>query len=146
MFASRYFPDRYFAPYYWAKVGATPTLFYLYAPVVAGKTYAFKARLYVTADATGGHKYAMGGTCTATAIVYEILSIDNATKAFVITSKKTALGQSAGQAGATDVYTEIDGTITVNASGNLTVQFALNAASGSSSITALSTLEVAQTL
>lgn len=102
--------------------------------VEAGKTYSFEARLLFDATAGGGHKYAIAGTATATAIAYQINSIANATSAFVITSRQTALAGSAGQAGATAGFTRITGTITVNAAGTLTTQFAQNAASGTSSI------------
>lgn len=102
--------------------------------VAAGKTYRFWAQLLVTADATGGHKVALSGTATATAINYTIKSINNGSNAFVINSKKTALDSSSGQAGATDVEVIVEGVITVNAAGTLDIQFAQNAANGTSSV------------
>lgn len=110
--------------------------------VAASGTYQFRAILHVTADAVGGHKYAIGGTATATSIIYQINSISNLANAFVINSRQTALGGSAGQAGATTPYTEIIGTIVVNAAGTLTVQFAQNAAAGTSSVLARSAFNV----
>jgi len=107
--------------------------------VTAGRTYHFVATLHVTGDVVGGQKYAIGGTATATNIIYEISTISNAANAIVISSKQTALGGSAGQAGAIDDFTKIEGTITVNAGGTLTAQFAENAASGTSSVLAGST-------
>jgi hypothetical protein len=102
--------------------------------VKAGGTYVFEAILHVNADATGGHKYAIGGTATATSIIYEILAINNTLNSNVITARQTALASSAGQAGSTSTFTRIVGLITVNAAGTLTVQFAQNAASGTSSV------------
>ncbi|MEM3145985.1 MAG: hypothetical protein QW838_02875 [Candidatus Nitrosotenuis sp.] len=112
--------------------------------VRAGRKYIFRAVLFVDADATGGHKYAIGGSATAAAVKYHIRSINDATNAFVITSRQTALGGSAGQAGATTVFTEIVGAIDVSAAGTLNVQFAQNAANGSSSVLALSFFEVVE--
>lgn len=100
----------------------------------AGKTYHFHAVLFFNADVVGGHKYAIGGTCTAASITYQINSLSNSVNAFVITARQTALGGSAGQAGSTAGITYIDGTIVVDQAGTLTVQFAQNAANGTSSI------------
>jgi hypothetical protein len=96
--------------------------------VTAGRTYSFSAVLFVDADAAGGHKYAIAGTATATAIIHQVDSVSNTSNLNVINSRLTSLGGSAGQAGATAVRTEIKGTITVNAGGTLTVQFAQNVA------------------
>jgi fibronectin-binding autotransporter adhesin len=102
--------------------------------VAAGNTYQFRAVLFVTGDAVGGQKYAIAGTATATAIVYEVMTVSNSANAIVISSKQTVLGGSVGQAGSTDDFTTIEGLITVNAAGTLTVQFAQNAANGTSSV------------
>jgi hypothetical protein len=102
--------------------------------LTAGATYQFRAVLFITADAVGGQKYAMAGTCTATAIIYEVFTVSNPTNAIVISSKQTALAGSVGQAGSTDDFTTIEGLITVNAAGTLTVQFAQNASNGTSSV------------
>jgi hypothetical protein len=96
--------------------------------LMAGKTYGFRVKTWVTANAIGGQKYAISGTCTATAIIYNVTTISNTANAIVISSKQTALGGAVGQAGGTDDYTVIEGLITVNAAGTLTVQFAQNAA------------------
>lgn len=110
--------------------------------VVAGKSYKFEAVLFVDADVTGGSKYAIGGTATATAIIYQVNLLDNGANAYTITSRQTALAGSAGQAGTTAGLAKIEGVITVNASGTLTVQFAQNAASGTSSVLIGSTFKV----
>ncbi len=107
---------------------ALATITGLSVTVVAGKTYQFKAKLHVTANVTGGHQYAIAGTATATAIIYQVNSISNTTNLFTINSRQTALGGAVGQAGATTTYTEITGVITVNAGGTLLVQFAQNVA------------------
>jgi hypothetical protein len=110
--------------------------------VSATRTYQINAKIYFDADVTGGSKWAIGGTATAAAVVYQINVICNATNLFVINSRQTALAGSVGQAGCTAGYTEINGTITVNAAGTLTLQFAQNAASGTSSILVGSTMEL----
>jgi hypothetical protein len=110
--------------------------------VLAGRTYRFKAVLFVDTDATGGHKYAISGTATATRIKYEIKSLDNTALAYKIASRQTALGGNAGEASGTTYETIIEGTIVVNAAGTLTVQFAQNAASGTSSVLTDSTFIV----
>lgn len=110
--------------------------------LLAGNTYEFEAVLFVDADATGGSKYAMAGTATATSIKYEIMLLDNATSAYTITSRQTALAGSAGQAGTTAGLCIIKGLIVVNAGGTLTVQFAQNASNGTSSVLTNSYLKV----
>lgn len=110
--------------------------------VESGRTYRFRAVLFYDADATGGHKYAISGTATATAIIYNIDSIDNSGGAFVINSRETALGGDASEASATAGKTIIEGSIVVNAGGTLTVQFAQSTANGTSSILVGSTFEI----
>jgi hypothetical protein len=103
--------------------------------VTAGKKYRFWAVLHVTADATGGHKYAIAGTATATNVIYQVNSINNATNAFRLNSRQTALGGAGvGEAVGTAYFTTINGFITVNAAGTLLQQFAQNAATGTSSV------------
>lgn len=104
----------------------------LTANVAASGTYRFEARLYTTSDVGGGIKVAIGGTATATAIIYEGLT----TNAGLITqSRATALGTAVGAVTAvTAAYVVITGTITVNAAGTLTVQAAANAATGTTSV------------
>lgn len=100
--------------------------------VQAGRTYSFQATLFTTSNVGGGVKVAIGGTVTATAIVYEGLS----TNAGATTQgRATALGSAVGGVTAvTGALITIYGTITVNAAGTLTVQFAENAAIGTSSV------------
>lgn len=102
--------------------------------VKAGRTYSFRAYLHVSPDNVGGHKYAIGGSCTATAIIYQVNSVNNSTNANIINSRQTTLGGSVGVVSGTADYTEITGIITVNAAGTLTVQFAQNVANGTSSV------------
>ena len=117
----------------------------LQVDVIAGSTYYFKATLHITADATGGHKVAIAGSggLTATSIIYQVNSLSNSADAIIIANRLTALGGAgAGHAGSTEVYCEIEGTITVNAAGTLLVQFAQNAANGTSSVLVGSTFVV----
>jgi len=87
--------------------------------VEAGKTYTFYAKLWVSAPASGGCKVAISGTCTATSIIVG---------GFIPTGNygtSTSLsGSIVSTTGAVSTWAEIEGTITVNAAGTLTVQFA----------------------
>lgn len=107
------------------------------------KLYYFEANLFFDADATGGHKYAINASgATPVTISYHIQSICDSTSSFVITSRQTTNAGSAGQAGCTAGHTRITGHFKAGANGNLTVQFAQNASSGSSSILINSTFKV----
>lgn len=110
--------------------------------VVAGKTYAFEAVLFVAADATGGSKFTMSGTATATSIVYEIELLDEDSNIASILDRKTALDSSSAQAGTTNGFCRITGSIVVNGAGTLTVQFAQSVANGTSSVLVGSSLLV----
>lgn len=108
----------------------------------ASTPYSFEADLFIDADATGGFKFAIAGTATATSIEYQIMFLDNAADTFTINSRQTALGGSDGAAGPTAGYCRIKGTILVNAAGTISVQFAQNAANGTSSVRVNSTFRV----
>lgn len=116
----------------------------LTAALAASTSYEFEAVLHVTADAVGGHKYAIdtSDTLTASAIVYQVNSINNGTNAFRINSRQTALGGAVGEAVGTAYFTVIRGLITANAAGTFAVQFAQNAANGTSSVLVGSSLTI----
>jgi hypothetical protein len=104
----------------------------LTATVGAGLTYAFEAVLYTTSNTSGGVKFAIAGTATATAIIYEAVVMEST----AISAKTRATSLAGAVGGVTAVataYARITGTITVNAGGTLTVQFAQNASNGSAS-------------
>lgn len=102
--------------------------------VFAAGKYNFEFWGEVDATALGGCQVAIAGTCTATSIIYKINGQDEATGTNSFRGRKTALGGAQGAAGATAVEVMIRGSITVNASGTLTVQFAQNAANGTSTL------------
>lgn len=93
--------------------------------IVAKKTYEFTVELYTTSNVAGGVKVAIGGTATATTIIYEGLT----TNAGLTTqSRGAALGDTVGAVTAvTAAKITIKGTIICNVGGTLTVQFAQNA-------------------
>lgn len=97
-------------------------------------TYVLEAVLFVDATAIGGHKYSLDGTVTASSIKYQVNSISNASNLYTINTRLTALAGTIGQTGATEVYTEIKGTILTNAAGTINCQFAQQVASGTSSV------------
>jgi len=102
--------------------------------VEAGRTYAFTAVLYTTSNVAGGVKAAIGGTATATSIVYEAEVKDGSTFPALGTTRATSLATTVGDVTAvTAARITITGTIVVNKAGTLTVQFAQNASNGSAS-------------
>lgn len=102
--------------------------------VEAGRTYAFTAVLYTTSNVAGGVKAAIGGTATATSIIYQAEVLDGSTLATMGTARATSLATTVGDVTAvTAARITISGTIVVNAAGTLTVQFAQNASNGSAS-------------
>jgi len=97
----------------------------LSANVTSAKTYTFVANLYTTSNAGGGVQAAIGGGASATSIVYEGMTIN---AGLTTQSRGTALAAAVGAVTAvTAALIIITGTITVNAGGTLTVQFAQNA-------------------
>ena len=102
--------------------------------LAASSTYLLEANLFVDADATGGHKYALDGAVTANSVKYQVNSLSNASNLNVINTRLTALAGTTGQAGATGVWTEIKGVIASSAAGSINVQFAQQVASGTSSV------------
>lgn len=106
--------------------------------VEAGKRYKFVARLWTTLDTTGGEQFSVGGTCTATSVVYEVVSISETlpTVPVPIRQRRTALGSSSGSVGSGSTFVTITGLITVNTAGTLGPMFAQSSASGTSQVDA----------
>jgi hypothetical protein len=127
-----------------AATTALGTVTGLSVTVTAGTTYEIEARLFVTADATGGQKYAVAGTATATAIIYDTVIGDLVTPGNTVGARATALGTVLALAGNTNTAfaVTVRGTITVNAGGTLLVQAAQNSASGTTTVLRGSTLRV----
>ena len=102
--------------------------------VEAGRTYAFTAVIYTTSNVAGGVKAAIGGTATATSIIYQAEVLDGSTLATMGTARATALGTTVADVTAvTSARITITGTIVVNAAGTLVPQFAQNTSNGSAS-------------
>lgn len=100
--------------------------------VEAGKSYRFSAVLFTTSNVAGGVQAAVAGTATATAIIYEGLTL--AAAAIGAQTRATALGTTVGGITAVTAATiEIYGLITVNGAGTLTIQFAQNTSNGAAS-------------
>jgi hypothetical protein len=107
----------------------------LSATVAAGRTYSFDVYLSCTCAAAGGVKAAIAGTCTATNVIYDGWALD--TNAIKGQANSVALGGTVASSvttATTGVVIQIKGTITVNAAGTLTVQFAQNTSSATASI------------
>jgi hypothetical protein len=111
--------------------------------VVAGLVYAFEAILYTSSNIGGGVKAAIAGTATATSVVYEAVTFSGG--AVVAETRATSLATAVGAVTAvTAALMRITGTITVNASGTLTVQFAENVAVSTSSVLVGSSFTIRQ--
>ncbi len=100
------------------------------------QSWAFEFEANYDADLTGGQKWAVVYSGTTSAIAYYIQSVCDATNLNVITSRQTASGGSAGQAGCTAGHIRIMGNLTTTGAGNFSIQFAQNAANGTSSVLA----------
>jgi len=96
--------------------------------VASGGKYRFQAMLFTTCGASGGVKVAMSGTATATLIIGLVEALGAQYEAWQFTALDEAEGETA-----IDFAVRIDGYITVNAGGTLTVQFAQNASNGTAS-------------
>jgi hypothetical protein len=103
--------------------------------VEAGRTYLLRGWFPATFTAVGSGKFQLTGTATMTAIVAQWACLNNGTGAFTNSAKQTALTTAFNAtAGATDAVVYLDATITVNAAGTLTVQFAQLVSNGTSSV------------
>ena len=109
--------------------------------VDAGATYKFRAVLHIDADATGGLKFALNGTATATNIIYFNQAF-GVSAGQVIGLRSTALNDPKDTNSVTTYYVIIEGSITVNAGGTLGVQFAQKTATGTSTVKRGSSFEL----
>lgn len=101
--------------------------------VVAGQTYSFLGVLYTTSNVAAGVKAAVAGTATTTSIVYEGQA--TASSAISAQTRGAALATTvAAVTAVTAARIDISGTITVNAGGTLTLQFAQNVSNAAASI------------
>ncbi len=118
----------------------------LTATLVAGQTYNFRAKLPMTAASSGGVQLAIAGTATATSIYYEGVLTSGGAIVNQTSSSALAGVVCSSSAAITTGNAEINGTITVNAGGTLTVQFAQNTSNASvSTVLQGATFEVKQT-
>lgn len=113
-----------------ADVTGTPTA------LLSGRTYGFRFYGDVDSDATGGQKFAIAYGGTTSQIQYNITYSCEASGLNVITSRQTTSAGAAGQAGCTAGHVIIEGSLTTTSASNLSVQFAQNAASGTSTVKA----------
>jgi hypothetical protein len=104
--------------------------------LLSGKTYAIEAELSFTDAAAGGVKAAIGGSCTATSIVYDGWVIDAAAGGIKGNAQGAALGAAVANTTTTGTagHITIKGSITVNVPGTLTIQFAQNTSNATASV------------
>lgn len=99
--------------------------------VVSSGVYRFQADLH-TAGGAGGCQAAIGGTATATAFIQSGVAYAASS---MVASNTATMGVAAPASASNGIKRiSVSGTITVNAGGTLTVQFAQNSASGTSSV------------
>jgi hypothetical protein len=118
----------------------------LLKPIKAATKYKFNAVLHVNPSAAGGEKFAIASTGTATNIIYQV-QCDNASTNAIIpltSARQTALAGAVGEnaSGVTSLFCKIEGELLSGTAGSLTVQFAQNSASGTSSVLVGSTFNV----
>lgn len=115
--------------------------------VQASTRYNFTATIYTSSNSAGGINLAIGGTATATNIIYDAIVTDAGVVQVPTNTRTTTLGNPVGQVTAvTAAKVVITGSILVNAAGTLTVQFAQNASNGTaSSVLVGSSLTLGQT-
>ena len=102
--------------------------------VEAGRAYGFEATLYTTSNTAGGIKCAIGGTATATSVIYDAVITQNGAMVAPGTTRATALATAvADVTNVSAAKVKITGTIVISGAGTLTVQFAQNASNGSAS-------------
>jgi hypothetical protein len=107
-------------------------------------TYLFRAVIFTLLDnsiISGSGKIAFGGTCTASSFIAEPTIVEGITVA--VPGRLSALGDAVVETQGVDIATFfVSGTITVNAGGTFTVEFAQSTPNGTSSVLVGSTLEV----
>lgn len=115
-------------------------------PIPAGGSdtlnyYTFIFEAEVDCDATGGYKFAVAYSGSLDeGITYFIQVIDEADGSIDTYSRQTSSGGSAGGAGPTAIHVRISGNLSIATAGNLTIQFAQNVASGTSTVLELGSL------
>jgi hypothetical protein len=100
--------------------GAVASLDDLEAVIVSGVTYYFRAELYVDPHADLGAKYGMGGTSTGN-VIFQIKALDDDTGEYslLISGRKTAYDDFAGEDQMTRGYVEMTGSIECTGDGTL---------------------------
>jgi len=107
--------------------------------VLSGVSYACEALLDVDSSAIGGHKYAIGGTATVSALRGNVLAFNGLVT--VLNSRLTALNSEIGAVGGTTQTVRMFFAFTASSNGTITIQFAQNVASGTSTVLANSTFQ-----
>jgi len=118
----------------------------LFVNAESGGTYIFDAQLFVDADATGGSKFTLGGTCTKTSLVYQLSFEDTAGDTLAISARHTALGTRDEEVGTEDGHCRINGTITINTPGTLVFYYGQSVDNGTSTVLAGSYIKVDKVL
>lgn len=106
----------------------------LSANVLAGVTYVFELNVFTTSNVAGGIKVAIGGSSTATSIIYEGALFSGGVSTAPGTARASSMSTAVCDLTAvTAGRCEVVGTMVVNAAGTLEPFFAQNASNGSAS-------------
>lgn len=117
----------------------------LSATVTAGATYIVRAVLHLSTTQTGGYKFAISGTCTATSIGGSGCTLPGANALVLDADNFTALNETFSSISTTGVTVAkhiCDFAIVVNAGGTLTIQFAQDNPVNTSTVLARSFMTV----
>ncbi len=106
--------------------------------------YVFRTTMFALATTTGGIKAAIGGTLSATTIVYTGYALTAPAAVGGYTRSDALAGAVAATTAVATATIYIDGFVKVNTGGTLTTQFAQNAAVGASTVSIGSWMEVWQ--
>lgn len=101
--------------------------------VEAGKRYSFEVKLHCTDTLGGGVRVSIGGTATATTIIYQTEIYRSSNMSITASGRHTSLS-SASTGAPPAPYVVINGYIQVNTAGTLTPLFAQDTATGVSSV------------
>lgn len=99
-----------------------------------GAMYKFEALLFVEPAGGAGSRVSIGGSVTATEIIYQVNYIDNTTQNLDYKNRVLAMNTNSNITNSNIGVLKIQGTIKCNAAGNLDLLYSQNTATGSNKV------------
>ena len=96
--------------------------------------YKFEALLFVEPAGGAGSRVSIGGSVTATEIIYQVNYIDNTTQNLDYKNRVLAMNTNSNITNSNIGVLKIQGTIKCNAAGNLDLLYSQNTATGSNKV------------